>query len=293
MPQYKKQHYLPSAYLKYFSTDQANCSRDSFIWRFDGQKLRPVPIVSQCSGDYFYSKTKPAEAERMFQGVENSYCRCVDKIKSGNTLTGREYGQLLMAMFDLHLRNAVHKNLTGKEGIDAYNLRSRIFMSDILLGRKNIAVTMTEIVNHVGHYWGIQIISITPSHEFATSDHPSAWISLEAAVRQSRPALHMVTLPLTPKFTAVGYDKRVLEVINDQITSNDEQTLNAGQIENAERCIYTSGRMSEDQMAIIQHHFNQKSGTLCEVHETKWKLKLQGLPYQHQFSFIRLRPPLM
>lgn len=229
----------------------------------------------------------------MFQGTENIYCRCVDKIKSRQTLTSREYGQLLMIMFDFHIRNASHKNLTGKEGIDAYNLCSRVFMSDILLGRNDNVVTMTEIVNHVGRYWSVEIISIVPGHEFATSDHPSVWISLESAFHQSRPALHMVTLPLTPKLTAVGYDNRVLEVVNDQVTLNDEQTLNAGQIENAERCVYTSGRMPEDQMALIKHHFSQKSDPPCEVHEASWKLKLQGLPHEHHFSFIRLRPPLM
>ena len=292
MPPYKKQHYLPAAYLKYFSTDQTNCTRDASVWRLDRHALRQVPIVSQCSSDYFYSKTKPADTEAMFQQIETALCNCVDKIKLGRILTGREYGQLLLAIFDLHLRNATHKNMTGKEGIDAYNLRSRIFMSKILLGKKNIDATKRDITTHVGHYWGVEIVSTPPGHEFVTSDHPSVWITLRKPFAQTKPSLHMATLPLTPTHTAVAYDRRVLDVIANTATDDDDQTLNGGQIQNAEKCIYTSTCMAENQLETVKYQLTNKTDLACEVYDTGWQLALQHLPADHYFSFIRLKPPL-
>jgi len=293
MPQYKRQHYLPSAYLKYFSVDQTNCTRESFIWRFDGQNQRLVPVVSQCSEDYLYSKGKAAQTEKMFQRGEDAYCQCVDKLKSGKPLTGKNYGDLIVMMFDFHLRNAAHKNLTGEEGVDAYNLRSRIFIGKILLGREDGQITIADIVNHIELNWSIQIISAMPNSMFITSDHPSIWTLLNTPPVNPRPDLHLVSLPLTPKYTAVAFNRRVLQVVSSQVTSDDEKTLNIGQIENAERCIYTSNPLVDEQMAIIKNHFDRKTSSPSEVRETAWKFPLQHLPAKYHFSFIRLNPPLM
>src|SRR5277367_5694359 len=121
MPAYKKQHYLPSAYLKYFSVDQRICNRKSSVWRFDGKIQRCVPIESQCFSDYLYSKKEAAEIESKFQSRENNYCQIVDKIRANKEPTGHNFGDLFLSMFDFYLRNAIHKNRTGKEGIDAYD----------------------------------------------------------------------------------------------------------------------------------------------------------------------------
>jgi hypothetical protein len=293
MPQYKRQHYLPSAYLKYFSVDQANCTRESFIWRFDGQNQRLVPVVSQCSEDYLYSRGKAAQTEKMFQRGENIYCQCVDKLRSRKPLSGKNYGDLVLMMFDFHLRNAVHKNLTGKEGIDAYNLRNRIFMGKILLGRDDGQITIADIKNHLERNWSIQIVSAMPSSMFITSDHPSVWTLVNTPAVEPRPDLHLVTLPLTPKYTAVAFDKRVLQVVSNQATSDDEGTLNVGRIENAEHCVYASNPLSDAQMNVVRIHFARKTNSHSEVRETAWKFSLQHLPAKYHFSFIRLNPPLM
>jgi hypothetical protein len=76
---------------------------------------------------------------------------------------------------------------------------------------------------------------------------------------------------LTPKHTAVAFNRRVLQVVGSQVTSDDEKTFNIGQIENAERCIYTSNSLADEQMAIIKNHFARKTGSPSEVRETAWK----------------------
>lgn len=159
MPEYKKQHYLPACYLKYFSIDQGNCSRDSWIWRFDGKVPHQVPVVSQCSGDYHYSRERAAETEAMFGRMEAEYCRCVDRIKADRRLTEKEYGNLLLFMFDLNLRNNVHKNSTGKEGIAAYHIRSHTFLHQVLLCRKSGDSLKSDIIEHLRCFWTLRILT--------------------------------------------------------------------------------------------------------------------------------------
>lgn len=288
MPEYKKQHYLPAAYLKYFSNNQAVCNRQSRVYRFDGSGQYLVSVASQCFENYFYSKEKAAETEMYFQRGENVYCECVDKIRSGRPINSNDGGNLLLMMFDFHLRNAAHKNLTGKEGIDAYLLRNRIFTGKLLLGRQDNNITLSDIVAHVSQHWSIQIVSASSSL-FITSDHPSVF----TPINLTRPSLEIVTLPLTPKYTAVGFDKRSIQIIGDEANPEDEATLNAGQLANANRCIYGSNPTNAEGLATINNHFkNKKNDLLSEVSENAWKITLEYLPPEHHFSFMRLKPPL-
>jgi hypothetical protein len=109
VPDYKRQHYLPAAYLKYFSVDQTQCNRDALVWRFDGEGQRLVPVKSQCHDDYFYSKEKAEEIEQTFGILESEYCECVDKIRAGEQLSEKQCGRLMLFMIDLFLRNDIHE----------------------------------------------------------------------------------------------------------------------------------------------------------------------------------------
>jgi hypothetical protein len=294
MPAYKDQHWLPTAYLKYFSVDQQKCDRKSLVWRFDGKTMRCVPVESQCSSNYHYSKEKAAETEKMFQINERAYCGCVDKIRLGKELEGRNRGDLLLAMFDFHLRNAVHKNRTGKEGIEAYGRRIDIFISQMLLNKNDGPISKADIIDHIVRYWRLEIITIPSNmnNQFLTSDHPSVWTTLRQNSDTSKTTLQLVSLPLTPKHTAICFDRRVFEIIGNQTKPNDEGTLNVGQIQNAENCVYMSLPLPNHQMAIIENHFSRKQASSCEVTDQGWRLVLNYLPPEHYFSFMRLRPPL-
>ena len=292
MPAYKTQHFLPSAYLKYFSVDQQNCDRKSFVWRFDGKILRFVPVASQCSADYFYSKEKAAEAEKIFQVSENTYCECVDKIQSNQGLNGRNFGDLLLSMFDFHLRNAVHRNLTGMEGIEAYSRCVGIFVSQILLGRTDTGgeITESDVISHLVNFWGVKIISTSSNQQFLASDHPSVWITLGQVSGNQKTKLHLVVVPLTPKHIAIGFDKRVVELVSDYASAKDIGGLNTAQIQNAASCIYMSRRLPDEQMEIAKDHLNHKVASPCEVGKENWKFLWKHLPAQNYFSFMRLRP---
>jgi hypothetical protein len=288
MPAYKKQHYLPAAYLKYFSLDQATCSRDSWTWRFDGKTQRPVAIVSQCSGDYHYSKSNPAEAERTFQEGEAIYCQCIDRIRSGKTLSAANYGSLLVMMFDFFIRNNIHKNRTGGEEIQAYRIRSHNFLRQLLLSRPSGEVTHDEIIEHVARNWTVRIFPATPGQGFITSDNPSAWASL----RLSPPGLHMVTLPITPKLVAVAIDRRIAYFTSDRLVPEDVVLMNCSQVQNAEKCVFSFGPLTDDTKERIRDTWAQISRTPGEVHENSWRLSLQTFLPGFNLSFLRRTPPI-
>lgn len=293
MPEYKKQHYLPSAYLKYFSIDQRVCNRHSKVWRLDRKAFRCVPVETQCSADYHYSKERAAETEKQFQINENAYCDCVDKIRSNSEPSGRNHGDLLLAMFDLHLRNAVHKNRTGLEGVDAYSRRVDIFLGQILLRNPEGEMTKESIINELVRNWRIEIVSAPTGYQFLTSDHPAVWTTVRAHVNEIGTHLHLVTLPITPEFMAIGFDRRLVRAFSGQASPNDVFMLNHGQAQHAGECVYMALQLPDKQLAALQKQMGLRSPLPCEIDSKSWKLALQYLPPSNHFSFLRMQPPLL
>ena len=290
MPAYKDQHWLPSAYLKYFSVDQQDCTRKSLTWRVDGKMERCVPVESQCSADYFYSKVKAAETEQMFQINENAYCDCVDRIRTKREFVDRNIGDLLLAMFDFHLRNAAHKNHIGKEGIEAYSRRVGIFIGQILLGREDEAITELDVKRHLESYWRIRIISAPAGHQFVTSDHPSVWRTLGQVSVGFKTKLHLIALPIGPAAVAIGFDRRVVEITKYDANSKDVRVLNTAQIENSEKCVYMSKLMPPEQLAFVKKCFDTKPASQSEIVDEGWLFPWHLLRPERYFSFMQLRP---
>lgn len=293
MPAFKDQHWLPTAYLKYFSSDQENCSGKSLVWRVDGKTQRSVPIRSQCSADYHFSKEKAAEAEKMFQINEKCYCDCVDRIRAKQDLEGRNVGDLLLAIFDFYLRNAAHKNRIQKQEIEAYSRRVGIFIGQILLGREDESITTQNVKAHLEGYWRIRIISAPANHQFATSDHPSVWRTLGQISAGLKTKLHLIALPIDPKSIAIGFDNRVVEIVGYDATSKDVGILNTAQIENSDKCIFLSKLLPPEQMTFVQNCFNNKPASQSEIVDEGWLFPWHLLRPERYFSFMRLRPPLM
>jgi hypothetical protein len=246
-------------------------------------------VISQCFGDYFYSRENAAEVEANFQKSEMLYCSCVDKIKANKPLTPNEYGSLLIMMIDLHLRNAIHDNQTGKEEIEAYRLRSRLFTQQILLGRTDDLITNKDVIIHFEKYWNLRILAVQPGNQIFTSDNPSVWHTF----RKNKPGVHLVTLPLTPFHVAVAFDRRVLQVDDGTLTSEDQQILHAGQIENAAQAIYASIDFSPDNLTLLEELYKQKSKAGCSVNNQTWSLSMKFVLPGFMFSFVKINPPLM
>lgn len=292
MPPYKKQHYLPAAYFKYFSDDQLSCSRKSNVWRYDGKSARRVIVESQGFDDYFYSKESPAETEKLFKGREDSYCRFLDTLRAGQEPSEIEYGDLFLSMADLNLRNAIHKNLTGKEGVDAYNHRLEIFFAKLLLGdtHENTPPNKQTIIQHLINFWRIEVIPAPPSHEFATSDNPSVFATSGRPSSNGRLPLESIFLPLDPHHLAFAFDRRSISARKQQATFADVWWFNHVQIHNSEDCVYKASPFSEQELAVVQEPFSNKSTPVCEVTNDGWRSYFLRIPTEFPLSFAAFSP---
>jgi len=285
---YKRQHYLPAAYLKYFSVDQVNRGRESWVWRFDGQAQRQVRVDSQCANNFHYSKNEAAAVEAIFSATETLYCDCLNKIIADSELSERDCGILLMCMFDFYIRNAVHRNDTGQEEIIAYRRRLGIFYSQILLKKEGL-VTNADVHAHILKYWRLEIINTPRGRVLMTSDNPSIWTSIKA----TRPGLHLLILPITPQKIAVAFDIRHIAYVTKQMSEEDYLTVIDSQIHNAVTSVYASAQFSDENVTAMRQRFSGKESLGCQTNETSWKVALASLPQEFHFSFLRHTPPLL
>ena len=92
--------------------------------------------------------------------------------------------------------------------------------------------------------------------EFLTSDNPSFCI-WRPGIQENEPDLEMIALPLTPTVIAVAYDRRLIRIISDQLTIDDERNLNEGQIVNAISCVYTATEPNELTLGVLREKFAQ------------------------------------
>jgi len=88
----------------------------------------------------------------MFQRLKHEYCVSVEELRQNQMLVDKEAGRLFLNMFDFYVRNAVHKNLTEKEGIEAYQIRSNMFLGQVLV-KKSGTVTEQDIKGHIYNFW--------------------------------------------------------------------------------------------------------------------------------------------
>ena len=291
MPSHKRQHYLPSSYLKYFSDDQSNCGRLSLIWRFDGTHMRRVTVETQCREDYFYSKSNPSETEQIFEYREKAYCHFVDQLRLGQEPSRRDFGDFFLCMFDLNLRNAVYKNRTSSEGMDAYDARLSLFLSQMLVGGNPAECTRQKIKEYIQAFWLMEIISAPDGFDFITSDHPSVFVHCTGPNPTVRRALQLMILPIDPKHTAIAFDNRFIWLSQSVATPQDVRTINGGQVQNCENCVFISRPLTNEECNSCSTIFTGKRPNNCEINENGWRLVTTYLPSEHHFSFMKVKPP--
>lgn len=203
MPEYKRQHYLPAAYLKDFSADAAKATRKSHVCRIDVRNSRSVSVESQCSGDYLFSRRAPKVTEEMFQEMEAAYVTALQKIWEGGAPNSFEYFALIVCMFELYTRNLAHGRSANLEGVEAYQRRNSTFMSRLILERqRDELATFPEMLAHLKEFWRVRLFR-SPGGEILTSDHPCRvgnWDRNEA--------VRFAFMPVTSHVYAVAFDRR-------------------------------------------------------------------------------------
>lgn len=283
MPAYKRQHFLPSVYLKNFSPDGSRSTRDSKVWRVDQTRCTLVPVQSQCAGDYLFSKTAPQKSEEEFQEFEKGYAAALTKIWCDGDPTVFEYFALILAAFDLYTRNIVHENRTGLEGVQAYQFRIVSFINRLIVGNFGAeALPLSELFERLKQTWGVRLFRTPTGREIITSDHPVLCFTWGAGE-----TIDFLLLPVTPNVCAVVFDKRTARPQGNTLVETDGVHLVEALASHCHSCIYAASQPSEQAIDAFRRLINRRVIPRTVTDAEKWSLNLTVPPRPDIFSFIR------
>ena len=323
MPDYRKQHWLPAAYLKFFAVDRTERSRKSLIYRLDSSTCRKVSVDSQCFQKYFYSKENPKEAEKSFHHMEWDYPRIVrllERSKNSLSVNPKEYFGLIYIIVDFHLRNNSYINNRGTENIEAFAFRRQNFWHrEIMLwlqtrqtyipspyplvpelprpilpsvplsseaATKDFSRNLFSFTRDV---WRFQSLECEQDF-FVTSDNPSIWFENDGLTTA-------FLMPLTPEILGIAYDQRRIKMLSSKATLRDVELVNSFQIIQCNRSIYSAFLLEKRDLKVLPKLFaknrnsQQKRGF---VNDKQWGLETIPVYFQNKkgdyetFSFWEL-----
>lgn len=283
MPEYKRQHFLPCAYLKNFSPDGAAATRTSRVWRTDATRKAFVPAESQCAGDYLFSKESPKKSESEFQKLEDGYSAAVAKIWSGGDPTTYEYFSLIVSAFDLYARNIVHENNTDGDGRHAYELRITTLMNELIVGNHTgTALPEAELLARMKEFWKVRLFRTAPGRTIATSDHPVLCFSWGPGE-----GIDFLLMPVTPTFCAAVFDRRTTQTTGGSLTDSDGRNLFDALASHAHSCLYSDTEPEEGLVAAFRDRWSERTNPTTSTDSEKWTLDLIVPRDPNVFSFIR------
>jgi uncharacterized protein DUF4238 len=289
MPAYKRQHYLPAVYLKNFTLDGAHATRSSNLWRIDPSRCVSVTVESQCAEDFMFSRKEPKKTEEMFQQIEGRYGAAVRKIWTGEDPKVGDSLALILTMIELHARNAVHQNLTGHEGVDAYNRRLDSFFTRMLLEMDaSRSATPEEIRDHLKQHWRVRLLR-TAENMLLTSDHPSQWLSWDKS--NESVAVDFILMPVTGFMYAIAYDRRRSKVRGNSLTESDEIVLATNQIHQCGEAVYMAEKPTDDVVWRVRKEWKDRVSPTTRTDLEKWDLNVRVPPREDMLSFLRRAAP--
>ncbi|MDO8813250.1 MAG: DUF4238 domain-containing protein [Gallionella sp.] len=237
MTEYKKQHWLPAAYLQFFSCSGKPEGRKSKVFWADAERCQLSSVGSLCVKKFHYSKIDPKGAETSFHQMEGDYSNIVKKILAAQTPTKAEYFGIIMIALDLHIRNPSYENRTGNENYAAYQELSRSFVEMIFSDAPGNGKDLNEVAQHLEKYWGIQ--PIRSKEKFITSDHPSLVFSTGEDIA-------FIFLPIHPLCGVLLFDNRRVRPLGASATNEDVAILNAFQAATSIRHLFADYDMTPE-----------------------------------------------
>ena len=241
MSGYKKQHFIPCSYLKFFSaTGSWDQGRKTPIFFTDGDRSLATTVDQVGAETYAYSKKNP-EFDKQFHRMEEHYPALMERILDGDRKFGAsDYFGLLTIMVDFNLRNVAYENRSEEERMEVYQAISRRFNAD-LFAEVGGGTDMRAMLEHLSNHWRLHVIRPETEEKFITSDNPS---TIFVNPKHHRPV--MVYLPTHPKIALVAYDRRDLRPTGSEISDDALGVLNGLQVHRCVRHTFSDHDLSED-----------------------------------------------
>ena len=237
MAEYKKQHWLPIGYMKFFSITGNSEGRGSKIYYSNATESKIRKVEKLSFKNYHYSRIDPKGAEMSFHEMENDYPLIIEKILEGKDLKKKEYFGLILTMVDFHARNPSYENLTTEENYKAFEIVSMGLIGEIFKDSKGGGSNMSEMVKFLVKNWIIQPI-FSRKEQFFSSDHPSLLFSINDEIA-------FIFLPINPHYGVVAVDIRKIQITGNEANEKDNGNLNALQAARCINYVYSDHDLSE------------------------------------------------
>lgn len=228
----KEQHWLPSAYLKFFVINGDVKGRNSRVLVVTRDSEIDKKASKTAVARYTYSQANPA-LDHEFNDMENDYPLIIEKLRAGTSLTRREELGLLLTVFDFHHRNIAYENRSSTERFDAYQRISRDWFKQVL-PPEIYQLGMQEYCDYLNQKWQVVTVSPATSEKFITSDHPSLILTAEYG-RKPIAAL----LPVAPDLMVVCFDSGALRLDHEKVSDDALGVLNGLQVARCVEEIYS------------------------------------------------------
>jgi Protein of unknown function (DUF4238) len=254
MPAHKNQHFVPRCALKPFSLNGEGKAINLFNIPKD-RAIQNAPVKGQCARDYLYGK-EDLKAEHTLTDLEGRYARIVDLLSGGGVLSHDDVGMLkFLILIQTRRTEWAIQNIrqASDDMMDvifsrAPNQRPADFTdAQLMTLSMRLAVKATEFVLDLK----LIIFRNNTAIDFLTCDNPAVHTNRFHLVtlKENNFGLSnsgaMLSMPLTPKLSAMCYDKAAYSVPNASgtqfvdLTANDDAVaLNQLQYISASKNLY-------------------------------------------------------
>ena len=216
----KKQHWLPCAYLQFFSISGKRIGRKTRIYFTDGKISKEAPVKDLAVEKFTYSKKDPL-ADFKFHDYEQEYPTLIEKIINGDIPDRKNSHKLMLIIWDLHLRNISYQNRTDSDRAEIHDQISRDFMALIFEETKSKGNDFKEANKHLTENWRLLTIQPITQEKFITSDNPSIIFSEPV---KNKPVLTYI--PIHPHVGIIIYDQRSIAINCKNISDDEIAVLN-------------------------------------------------------------------
>lgn len=268
MADYKKQHYIPKAYLKKFANEKGE------IVRIDKSFKRVVPYKTQNQKDNYYASVNREKFEDFLSSIESQFAKLRKEIDYGTNeesfKTSLQKLSLIFAMLHLYARLQPSKeNHLGIQGgpINGFNTEESTTLGNIVSKQKaalslllnpaqdNIQLRFDDKEEEL--YNGTLILTVgqvkTDTPVLITSDNPMSFFT------DSVSGEIIGYLPTSPNDGLLIYNKQKFTHIPN-LTRTGAKLLNHVQMLNAGSCIFTNPNDKKSNSLEFDLAQNENSG---------------------------------
>lgn len=277
----KKPHYVPAAYLQFWSIDGKPSGRDSTIYVTDENGCNQRKCSKTAIEKWLYSKEAPNEAEEYFGELEGDWAKLISEFNEGTSPKAHLLASLLLLQSSYFLlRNRKFENKsTTKERIDIYKSAIEGYWREVLMDGE-LAKSLPECGKKMLDTWECHLLP-NKNEPFITSDNPTLTLNF----KENHPGI--IFFPMLPNWALIAFKKDSVKLTKQQVTEQDVSYLNSYTAMNSNREVYSHVEMSPDEVNSFGKWLDQRPERVTWFDNEAMHLESFNYPVKGMtFSFL-------